>query len=200
MAITNNIFCDLLPFKQENPWRVINMYSQDQTGVGGRFVTLLTSNQDPALSAGEFAGVGIGASYAGAVSLRYEQPRKFRLAAYGDNKYAVLGLSLNGTVEYDEHGRKVALLDTPIKAEKQIVSSGESVPVGTDGVYSLKSTAYVGTPFPGYVGVITGTAGQITFVPPANATPYITSGLDVCKVISTTGSAFGGYVQVKVNL
>ena len=199
MAIVNNIFCDLLPFKQENPWGVINMYSQDQTGMGGRFVTLLTGNQDPALSAGDFAATSPGATYAGAVSLRYEQPRKFRYAAYGDTKYAVLGLSLNGTVEFDENGQKV-LFHPEVQAEKQIVPSGATVPVATDGIYTLKQNAYVGTPYPGYVCVVTGTAGQITFVPAANASPYISSGLDVGKVISTTGSAFSGYVQVKINL
>lgn len=199
MSQLNNTYVDILPFKQENPWGVLNFYSMDQTGAGGRFVTILTGNQDPALSAGEFAASSPGASYEGAISLRYEQPRKVRYGAYGDTKYAVVGLSLNGTVEYDENGRKV-IFHPEVQAEKQIVPSGHTIPIATDGVYTLKKAAYVGTPFPGYVGVLTGTAGQVTFVAPANATPYIQSGLDVCKVLSTTGAAFGGYVQVKINL
>jgi len=200
MSQLNNTYVDILPFKQENPWGIVNFYSLNTTGFGGRFVTVLTGNQDPALSAGDFAAVGPGASFEGTVSLRYEQPRKVRYAAAGDNKYAVLGLALNGTIEFDEHGRKVVLLDSYVKAEKQIVSSGETVPVATDGIYTLKQGAYVGTPLPGSVGVITGSAGQITFVAAANAASYIGSGLDICKVLSTSGSAFGGYVQVKISL
>jgi hypothetical protein len=200
MSQLNNTYVDILPFKQENPWGVVNFYSLNTTGVGGRFVSIVTGNQDPALSAGDFASIGPGASFDGTVSLRYEQPRKVRYAAAGDNKYAVLGLALNGTVEFDEQGRKVVLLDPAVKSEKQIVASGETIPVATDGIYTLKQAAYVGTPVPGSIGIITGSVGQIAFIPAANAASYIGSGLDVCKVLSTSGSAFGGYVQIKFTL
>jgi len=200
MSQLTNTFTNLLPFQIQSPHSIVNFYSFNGTGKAGLFATFETGNQDPALSAGDFAASSPGLSYEGAISLRYENPRKVKYSSYGDTKFGVAGLILDATVEYDEHGRKVVLLDGPYKAEKQIVSSGESIRLATDGVYTLKQAAYVGTPFPGYVGVATGTAGQITFVSPAAAAPYITSGLGLCKVLSTSGSAFGGYAQVQLTL
>lgn len=197
MSQLNNTYVDILPFKQENPWGVLNFYSMDQTGVGGRFVTLLTGNQDPALSAGEFAASSPGASYDGAISLRYEQPRKVKYAASGDTKYAVAGLVLDATVEFDENGQKV-LFHPEVQKEKQIVPSGVATRLATEGVYTLKANAYTNTPIPGYVGVIAGTEGKVAFLPPSAA--IIGSGLDVCKVLSTPGSAFGGYAQIQLTL
>ena len=194
-----NIYNDLLPFRQEAPHAVINLFSLNGTGVGGRFVVLETGNQDPAESSAVLAAATPGYAYSNVTNQRWETPRKFRYAAYGDNKFAVLGLSLNGTVEYDENGNKV-LFNEQTQVEKQIVPSGYTVPVSTAGIYTLKSSAYLSTPFPGYIGVISGTAGQVTFVSPATAQPYLSSGLGVCKVISTSGSAFGGYAQIQLAL
>lgn len=194
-----NIYNDLLPFRQEAPHAVINLFSQNGTGVGGRFVALETGNQDPADSSATLAASTPGYAYANVTNQRWETPRKFRYAAAGDTKFAVLGLSLNGTVEYDENGNKV-LFNEQTQVEKQIVPSGYTVPVSTDGVYTLKSSAYFGTPIPGYVGIVTGTAGQVVFASAASVGNYIGSGLAVCKVLSSSGSAFGGYAQVKLTL
>jgi hypothetical protein len=200
MSQLTNTFSDLLPFQIQSPHSIVNFYSFNGTGFAGRLAAFETGNQDPALSAGDFSNATAGASVEGTWSYRYEVPRKVRYAAYGDNRFAVAGLILDATVEYDEHGRKVILLDEPVKKEKQIVSSGEAIRLATDGVYTIKQAAYLATPFPGYVGVVTGSVGQLTFVSPATAQPYIQSGLGVCKVLSTSGSAFGGYAQIQLTL
>ena len=200
MSQLNNTFSDLLGFGITPPHSIVNFYSFNGTGLAGRFASFETGNQDPALTAGDFSAATPGLSYAGAISLRYENPRKVKYAAYGDLKHQVAGLILDATIEEDEHGRKVYLLDGPYKAEKQIVSSGESIRLATDGIFTLKSNAYAATPFPGYVGIVTGTEGKLTFVSPATAQPYVGSGLAVAKVLSTSGSAFGGYAQIQLTL
>jgi hypothetical protein len=198
MSQLTNTYSDLLGFQIQNPHSIINFYSFNGTGFAGRLATFETGNQDPALSAGDFSAATPGASYEGAISLRYEQPRKVKYAASGDTKYSVAGLILDATVEYDENGQKV-LFHPEVQKEKQIVPSGVAIRIATEGVYNLKSSAYTNTPFPGYVGVISDAgAGKLAFVPPSAA--VIGSGLDVCKVLSTTGSAFGGYVQVQLTL
>ena len=194
-----NIYNDLLPFRQEAAHAVINLYSLDQTGVGGRFVTVVTGQQDPAESSAVLAGSTPGYNYAGTTNYRWETPRKVRYAASGDTKFEVLGLALNGTVEYDENGLKV-LFNEQVQTDKQIVPSGSTIPIGTDGIYTLRSSAHNNTPIPGYVGVIDGTNGKVSFLPKAAAAGHIASGLGVCKVLSTSGSAFGGYAQIKLTL
>lgn len=197
MAQLTNTYTDLLPFRIPSYDDVITFYSFNGYGSGGRFVSFLTGNNSPDLSAGAFSNTAPGFTPDGAYNYIYEQPRKVRYAAYGDLKHQVVGLALDATVEYDEQGRKV-LFEPQVQIEKQIVPTGVPIRIAVDGVYTLKAGAYVGTPFPGYVGVLTGSHGQITFVAPANAQPYVGSGLDVCKVLSTSGSAFGGNVQIKL--
>lgn len=197
MAQLTNTYTDLLPFRIPDYDQTINFYSFAGYGSGGRFVSFLTGNNSPDLSAGGFSSTSPGFVPDGAYNYIYEQPRKVRYAAYGDIKHQVVGLALDATVEFDEHGRKV-LFEPQIQIEKQIVPTGTPIRIATEGVYTLKKGAYVGTPFPGYVGVLTGSHGQITFVAPAAAQNYITSGLDICKVLSTSGSNFGGNVQIKL--
>lgn len=189
-------FTDLLPFRQYDEHDVINAYSTDQTGVGGRFVTFLTGNNSPELSAGNFAAASVGASYAGTISRRYENPRKVKLSASGDTKGAVVGLTLYGTVEYDANGQKL-ILTPALSAELGVVNSGQTTPIATDGVFRIRSTAYTNTPIPGYIGVIAGD-GKVAFLPPSTA--LYSSGLAVCKVLSSSGSAFGGYADIKLTV
>lgn len=191
-------FSDLLPFRDYDEHDVINFYSLDQTGVGGRFVTLLTGNNNPELTAGQYSATSVGAAYAGTVSLRYENPRKVTYSASGDTKSSVLGLALYGTIENDANGQRL-ILNPYLKTELGVVISGESIPVATNGYFRIKSTAYTNTPYPGYVGVISDAGkGKLAFVAPSAA--VYSSGLAVCKVLSTSGSAFSGYCDIKLTL
>lgn len=192
-----NQYVDLLPFRQENPYSIINMFSLNGTGVGGRFVVLETGNQDPNLSAGDWSESTPGYDYEGVTNVRYENPRKVRYAASGAFKGAVLGLLLNGTAEYDENGNKL-LFNKQVQTEKQVVVSGMAVPIATEGTYRLTANAYSGAPLIGQVGYISnGGEGKLQFAAASAALdPYA-----VCKVVSATGNMGGvGYVDVKLTL
>ncbi len=191
-------YTHLLPFRStdiEND--VIQMYSLNGTGMAGLFVVAETGNNNPELSAGRFAGA-FAASYPGTVSNVWELPRKVRYAASGDNKYKVLGLLLTPTITQDNNGLLSKYDLNRMKAELGIVSSGEAVLIATDGHFRLRGSAYAGTPLPGYVGVINNTQpGKITFV---DSAAVVDKSLIVCKALSSSGSAFGGYVDVKLTL
>lgn len=189
------LYTNLLPLRDYTEHSVLPYYSQDGTGMGGLFVTLLTGNQDPLLSAGRYAG-SVGATFAGTFNGRYENPRKFTVSASGENKAQVLGLSLYGTVETDANGQRL-ILNPGLAEQYGCVISGQSSPVATAGSFRLKSNAYVGTPIPGYVGVIAG-AGKVYFKA-ADSTDF-TSGLAVCKVISSSGAGLGGYADIVLTL
>ena len=192
-----NQYVDLLPFRQENPYSVLNMFSLNGTGVGGRFVVIETGNQSPDLSAGDFSDSTPGYDYAGVTNVRYENPRKVKYAASGAFKDQVVGLLLNGTAEYDENGNKL-LFNKQVQTEKQVVVSGMTVPIATEGVYRLTANAFSGAPLIGQVGYVSnGGEGKLQFADASAAlAPYA-----VCKVLSNTGNMGGvAYVDVKLTL
>ena len=82
-----------LPLRDYSEHDVLQFYSLNGTGMGGLFVVAETGNQDPVLTAGQYSSASVGASYAGTVSLRYENPRKVKFASSGHNAYKVLGLT-----------------------------------------------------------------------------------------------------------
>lgn len=189
-------YTDLLPFRQYSEFDVLNAYSTDVTGVGGRFYSFLTGNNNPELSAGDFSAATPGYNFAGVTNVRYENKRKVTLTVSGATKYEVAGLALYGTIERDENDQKV-LFHPERQTELNVLVSGQTSPIATAGVFRLKSTAYIGVPFPGYVGIAAG-AGKVAFVPPTNTGLLHTYGL--CKVLSTSGSKFGGYADIKLTL
>jgi hypothetical protein len=196
-------FTDLLPLIDHNPADEIVFYSQNGTGVGGRFVVLETGFQDPAVDgAGTYGSTTPGYDYQGVTNVRYENKRKFKLAPGGVNKASVLGITLYGTAEYDQNGQKLLFLPNR-KTELGVVTSGETSNVLTDGLIRLKASAYSGTPIPGYVGLIsTAGNGTIQIFDPATlpATGLASASNAVVKVLSTSGSAFGGYADFKLML
>jgi len=193
---------NLFPFRQYGEAEVVNFYSLNGTGQNGLFVALETGNQNPADADG-YTSTSVGAGYTNTFATRYETKRKVRLAAATDTKYNALGVTLHTTAEYDNNGQKLVLLPRDRRDELGFVVSGESVPVLTRGIVTLGKGAYVGTPIPGYVGVLTGN-GQVAVMDPAVATA--TTGANsfahkiVGKFISTSGEAFGGYAQFKLEL
>lgn len=194
-------YTDLLPFRQYSDFDVIQMYSADQTGVGGRFVVAHTGNSSPEDGGGDFAAATPGYNYAGVTNLRYENKRKVRLAQATDNKFSVLGLTLYGTVEFDENGQKI-ILNPHCQAELGVLYSGQTTPIATDGVFRLKNTAYAGTPLPGSVGLLTGD-GKVNFasLSAGQASSGTFNHLIVCKVLSSSGIGFGGgYADIKLML
>lgn len=149
----------VLPLRNENPHDIVNFFALNTTGLAGQFVSIAVSN--PSDLAATFSAASVGAAYNGVVSLRPENKNKVQPAPTGSTKYDVLGMTLKNTLEQDGNGIFFKY-DNQRKEELQSVMSGEAVPVTTNGIYMLRSGAYVGTPVPGAVGVISTTAGVVT--------------------------------------
>lgn len=190
---------NLLPFRQYGEAEVINFFALNGTGQNGLFVALETGQQDPANSDG-YTTAGLGATYTNIYAPRFENKRKVRLATSTDTVYSAVGITLHTTAEYDSNGQKLVLLPKERRDEMGFVISGESVPVLTRGIVTLRKGAYNGTPIPGYAGVLSGN-GTITAVPGATvAASADLSSRAVGKFISSSGSAFDGYAQFKLEL
>lgn len=190
-------FTDLLPLRAVSEHDLIQMYSLNGTGIGGRFVTCETGNQDPILTAGQYSNQDVGGSYAGTFSKRYENPRKVRYSLSGESRFQILGLMLHGTVETDANGQRL-ILNTNLKDELGVVYSGETTPIALNGYFRIKGTAYTGQPLPGYAAIPHNTnPGCVAFLPYASVTD---KNLIVAKVLSASGSAFGGYADILLTL
>ena len=204
-------FTDVLPFTQYDPVDEVALFSQNGTGLGGRFVVLETGNQNPDLTAGTYVSATPGYNYPYVTDLRYEAPRKFKLAPSGSLKLNVLGLTLYGTAEYDQNGQKL-ILNPYRKAELGVVYSGEVSNVLTDGIIRLKSSAYSGIPTPGNVAVVSSVGdgtlqlfNAATIVANTAASSgslaWPTLSHVVAKCISTSGtSTFASYADFKLVL
>jgi hypothetical protein len=187
----------LLPFRDYDEHEVYGFFALNDTGVAGTFVSAVTYNPD---NQDGWSNTAPGAEYNNILSLRYESKAKAAPAASGAAKWNVLGVTLKSTLEFDENGEK--LLFHKEKCDKlQAVVSGEPVPILKRGLVTLTSDAYVGTPTPGFVGVIEG-AGIIRAVNPSVLSPTGTYTPDqvVGRFISTSGSNFGGYALFDVQL
>lgn len=198
-----NNFTDLLPLTTQDAADEIVFYSQNGTGQGGRFVVLATGNNNPELSAGNFANATPGYNYPGVTNLRYENQRKFNFAPAGSFKNQVLGITLYGTAEYDLNGQKL-ILNPYRKVELGCVYSGETSNIQSDGIFRLSARAYSGVPIPGYVAVVSSVGdGTLQIFNPAVANELILGtgqSRVVAKVLSSSGTAFGGYADFKLTL
>lgn len=193
----------LLPFRVQSEHEKITWYSLNGSGMNGLFVALETGNQNPADADG-YTSAGVGLIPQGVYAPLYENKRKVRATTAGDTKYNTLGVTLQITSNTDEQGRDIRLMAFDHRDEIGYVVSGDSVPVLSRGILTLRSDAYVGTPIPGYVGIITG-EGKVAVVDPStllNTTGAFTDFRDriAGKFISSSGSAFGGYAQFKLEL
>lgn len=197
----------LLPFIIKDDHDIIDMYSWQApgTGLAGTLVTMVSF--DPNNTDGYNTDAPVGTQpLAGQLSSRYEVKNRIRASASGDLKWNTLGITLMDSRTLDENDLPLILF--PQKAEElKCVISGQSVPVLTKGVVTLRSDAYVGIPQPGYVGVIaSGGNGKIESVNPTmldetgNSTAKYASKHVVGKFLSSTGSSFGGYALFKVEL
>jgi hypothetical protein len=154
----------LRPFRDYSEHDVVNLFAfdgaQDANGViatAGTVVKVIGNGFQPVVASTTPGGTGflgtvpvdlaglVGAGFANTVSNRYALTSKVSAASSGD---AALGITLISTQELDENGEK--LVFNPRKAaEKNVVVSGQGVPVLTKGVvvYSgteISNTATVG--------------------------------------------------------
>jgi len=200
---------NLLPFRQYDPAEVINWYALDGTGLNGQLVALQTGNQDPALSAGQYTTQAVAAAFTNVTSYRYNTPRRVRPTQAGDTRYNTLGITLHTTALTDENGNLLANQPYDKTLDRGFVQTGFATPILSRGIVTLKLSQIIGTPFPGYVAVVsTGGAGKVEAVNPAGAIAgqlatggYTYTGSQIVgKWLSYSGSAFGGYAQLKLEL
>ncbi len=194
---------NLMPNIQYSQSEVLQFFTMGATGLAGQFVSVVTGNQNPENADG-YTSNNVGAGYVNITSNRYAVNRTVLPSAAGDTKYNCVGVTLMTTAEFDENGNKLVLQPDYYAEERGFVTSGQAVPILSRGIVMLKQNCYVGTPIPGYVGLITG-GGQILVQNPATL-PHNT-GLFVDfhdsiagRFLSTTGFNFGGYAQFKLEL
>lgn len=199
----------LLPFRQYSEAEVLNIWALQGTGLNGQLVALVTGSQDPALSAGQYTTAPVAAFFTNVASYAYGNPRTVRVTQAGDTRYNTVGITLHTTALNDENGNPLRMQPYERTLERGFVQTGFTVPILTRGVVTIKNSMIVGTPFPGYIGVIsTGGNGRIEAFNPTAAqfnalyTGNLTySGHQIVgKFLSYSGSAFNGYSQFKLEL
>lgn len=199
-----------MPWRQYAEAEVLNIWALDGTGLNGQLVAMQTGNQDPALSPGGYLTQAVAASFTNVASYRYNNPRRVRPTIAGDTRYNTVGMTLHTTAVNDENGNPLVGQPFERTLERGFVQTGFTVPVLARGVVTLKNTQIIGTPFPGYIAVIsTGGAGKVEAISNAGGAifnAFFTGNLTysghqiVGKFLSYSGSAFGGYAQLKLEL
>lgn len=194
---------NLLPFRDYDPHEELNFFAMSQTGVAGTFVSFVANNPD---SGNGYSNSPVGAQYANTLSVIYNVNSTVAPSASGDTKYKVAGVLTRDVRDTDEHGQSLRFLSQAERDRLQCVLTGQAVPILKRGLITLSSNAYLGTPQPGYVGVIDNSGGGIVrAVDPASlvTTPSggaYTQAQVVGRFISSAGSALGGYAQFEVGV
>ena len=192
---------NLLPFRQYAESDVLNMFSSDVTGLNGMLVTITNnSNQDPSTSMGAYANrAPNGYAVTNVGNYAYQNARKVRPAAVTDTRSNVLGVTLHTTATLDENGNLLVNQPFDKTIERGFVQTGFTVPILTRGIITVKLANIGGTPVPGFAATI-GTGGQFAVGNPNDVVVLGTGQRIVGKYLSTSGSAFGGYAQIKLEL
>jgi len=200
---------NLLPYRQYDEVEVINRFALQGTGLNGQLVALLTGNQDPANSAGSYLNQAPLAAFTNVGNYKYNTLRRVRPTQAGDTRFNTIGITLHTTAVYDENGNPLISQPYDKTLERGFVQTGFAVPILKRGVITLKTSQIIGTPFPGYAAVIsTGGGGTVEAVNPVGAAlgGFLTgaatySGVQVIgKFLSYSGSAFGGYAELAIDL
>lgn len=191
---------NLLPNRQYNESDVINFFALDATGLNGQLVAIQTGAQDPATSAGAYRSTAPnGVAFTNVGNYGYGAVRKVRPATSTDTKYNVIGVTLHTTAITDENGNPLVNQPHEKTLERGFVQTGFAVPILTRGIINVKLANINGTPFPGHAATID-TAGRFGVANPNNQVALGTGSAVVGKYLSFSGSAFGGYAQIKLEL
>jgi hypothetical protein len=191
----------LLPFRQYADAEVIQLYSADFTGQAGTLVTLQTANQEPSQGAGAYTTSAPLTAFTNVGNYAYNNPRKVRPATTDDNKFQMLGLTLYTVATHDENGIPLRGLPYDKTLERGFVQTGFTVPVLARGIVTIKQSQVAGTVAAGSIA-IAGTNGTITALANSAANTIVvgTGAYAIGKFLSTSGLAFGGYYQLKLEL
>ncbi len=197
-VLTNS---NLLPYRQYADAEVIQLYSADFTGQAGTLVTIQPAAQDPGTSMGGLTTSAPLQAFTNVGNYAFNNPRKVRPAKVGDNIYQMLGVTLYTVATQDENGNNLRGQPFDKTLERGFVQTGFTVPILTRGILTIKKTQVNNDASPGDV-LVAGANGTFTSITPTAAQLITGAYYDtaVGKVLSSSGSAFGGYYQIKVQL
>jgi len=174
--------------------------------VGGQFVTFATGNQDPVtFSAYGTAQVG-GTLSPNVWSPTFALNRRVNLAAAGDTKWQVAGLTLYTTARDDENGNRLVNLPYSHTEARNFVQTGFAVPLLKRGRVTIAQQQFEGTtPIAGWPIVISGSKGGFACVSPSYATGSSVFPTVVGRCISNSGTYNGvgvlqGLAQIEIAL
>ena len=140
-----NEITKLLPFRQYDDNDVVNMFAYEGTDVGaGTVVKVSAANLNDDLIDLVDGGSAFLTSQGNAYSPLAVNPLRVEAAGSGDS---ALGILIRDVRDTDENGEKLRFYPQK-KEELQCVLSGESVPVATQGVFTLLDDCFTGSVVP----------------------------------------------------
>ncbi len=196
---------NLLPNRDFDQHEVLPYFRLNATGLNGQLVTFLTGGQDPVSSEG-YGTQPIGANYTNIYAPYFQVNRQVRVAAIGDTKWEVAGITLYTTAVYDENGNKLLNLPATVRQARSFAATGEAVPILKRGQLTAFLSQFNGTvPTAGYPLIASGTNGGWACVSPSYATGTSISNLVIGRCISATGTyngqgTLGGFAQIEISV
>ncbi len=203
---------NLFPNRDYDQHEVLPFFALNATGLGGQFVTFLTGGQNPVLSEGLTTQNVLGGT-TNVYSKLYGVNRQVRVAAAGDSKWEVAGLTLMTTAYYDENGMPLLGMPDSHTFARGFVKTGQAVPILKRGQVTVALSQFNGTkPVAGYPLIASGTNGGFACVTPSYVATAVIGGVTgvagnyvVGRCISDTGmyngvGTLGGFAQIEVSV
>lgn len=186
----------LKPSRNIAPHDIRGNFRAEFTGEAGDLVKVKAFDPDNETYYSQ--GEGVGASYDGVYSNKFQSPWTVEKAVAGDRASVILGITLEGTAVTDNHGNKIDGFNQRFADENGFVASGKPIQIATRGNFWISSSAIQGVPAPGSGLAIGSTAGGLKCVNP-NLAINTTGDLIVGKVLSTAGTRQGD-VNIELTL
>jgi hypothetical protein len=199
MSVLSN--SSLLPYRQYADAEVIQLYSADFTGQAGTLCTIQPANQQPGTEAGGFTTSAPLQAFTNVGNYAYNNARKVRPSNLNDNRFQLAGISLYTVATIDENG--IPLRGQPYNQtlERGFVQTGFTLPILARGIVTIKQSQVATQPAVTDIAVA-GANGQVSSLTnnSANLIYTATGALAIGKFISSSGIAFNGYYQLKLEL
>ncbi len=199
MSVLSN--SSLLPFRQHADAEVIQLWSADFTGQAGTLCTIQAGAQDPATSMGGYTTAAPMQAFINVGNYAYNNPRKVRPSNVDDNRFQIAGISLYTVATQDENGNNLRGQPYDKTLERGFVQTGFTLPILARGIVTIKQSQVNGSPSPTDIA-IAGANGTVTSLTnnAANNLRVGTGGYAIGRFLSSSGAAFGGYYQLKIEL
>ena len=185
----------LKPSRNIAPHDIRANFRAEFTGEAGDLVKVKTFDPDNETYYSQ--GEGVGASYDGVYSNKFQSPWTVEKAVEGDRNSVVLGITLEGTAVTDNHGNKIDGFNQRYADENGFVASGKPIQIATRGNFWVSSACISGTAAPGKALAVGPTPGGFKVVDPNVAAT--TGDFIVGKVLSSAGTRQGD-VNIELTL